>query len=90
MSNVYDPTITVCSKCKKASCWQGIFLCDDAYSAGTVKRKVSTLIKLDDEHPDYWNNDLNSANKPLLTPAILQDLGATGNKLELAEEPGTV
>lgn len=90
MSKMYDPVITVCSACKKASCWQGIFMCDSSYSASTVNRKVSTLIKLDEEHPDYWNNELNSANKPLLTPEMLKDLGATGDKLELSEEAGTV
>lgn len=86
----YDPTITVCSKCFKASCWQGIFMCDDAHGAGTAESKVSTLIRLDEEHPDYWNNELNSGNKPLLTPEILATLGATGDKLELSPEPGTV
>lgn len=90
MSKPYDPIVTVCSKCFKASCWQGIFMCDDAYEAKTVERKVSTLIKLDDEHPDYWNNELHTANEPLLTPEILKALGATGDKLELSEEPGHI
>ena len=65
-------------------------MCEDSYSASTVNRKVSTLIKFDEEHPDYWNNELNSANKPLLTPEMLQALGAIGDSLELSEEPGTV
>lgn len=86
----YDPKITVCNKCLQASCWQGIFMCDNAATAGTVERKVSSLIKRDLEHPDYWNNELNSGNKPLLTPEILKTLGATGDNLELSEEPGHV
>lgn len=28
--------ITVCSECKMATCWQGIFMCDDAVSARMV------------------------------------------------------
>lgn len=86
----YNPKITVCDKCLKAACWQGVFMCDDSYDAGTVEKRVSQLIELDEEHPDYWNNELNTANKRLLTPLSLKRLGATGDKLELAEEAGTV
>src|SRR4030042_3599611 len=28
--------ITVCDKCFMASCWHGIFMCQDAQNAGTV------------------------------------------------------
>jgi hypothetical protein len=31
-------TVTVCSACFRASCWQGIFMCDDAPSAGTIEQ----------------------------------------------------
>lgn len=66
-------------------------MCDEAYAASTVKRKVSTLIEGDyGEHPDYWNNELNSGHKRLLTSDDLYWLGATGDALNLAEEPGTV
>jgi hypothetical protein len=88
-----EPMIPIycCStKCLKASCWQGIFMCADAYEASTVDRRVSTLIKPDEEHPDYWNNQLNSGNKQLLTPAVLSQLGAERSMLELSEEPGHV
>lgn len=49
-----DTTITVCSKCLQASCWQGIFLCNDADIAGTVEKTLAELIALDLEHPSYW------------------------------------
>jgi hypothetical protein len=31
-----EPTITVCDKCLQASCWQGIFMCQESAHAGTV------------------------------------------------------
>lgn len=86
----YNPTVTVCSECLRACCWQGEFMCDEYYDANVVKRKISTLIKLNEEHPDYWNNELNSGNKQLLTTEDLVALGAVGDMLELSEKPGTV
>ena len=72
----YDPTITVCSKCKRTCCWHGEFMCDEAYGASTVERKISTLIKGDyGEHPDYWNDALYEANQRLLTREDLIALG---------------
>ena len=53
-----DDLITVCSACHRACCWQGIFFCDDAQQAGTVEMTVAELRKLDLEHPDYWQNEL--------------------------------
>jgi hypothetical protein len=49
--------ITVCDKCFMASCWQGIFLCDEARTAGTVEMPVYKLRKLNLEHPSYWEED---------------------------------
>ena len=49
-------TITVCDKCLRACCWQGIFFCEDAYSAGTVEKTRHELRKLNLEHPDYWRS----------------------------------
>lgn len=46
--------ITVCDKCLRACCWQGIFMCDDAYEAGTTEKTISQLKKLKKEHSDYW------------------------------------
>ena len=89
MSN-YNPRITVCSACLSAACWQGEFMCDDSYSAGTIEKRVNELIGLGIDHPDWWNNELHSANKRLLTPLTLSRLGATGDQLELSKEPGHV
>lgn len=53
-----EATVTVCSACLRASCWQGIFYCDDYQIAGTVDKTVSELAELDREHPSYWITDL--------------------------------
>lgn len=47
--------ITVCDHCFKASCWHGIFLCDDSYGARTVEKTARQLRKLNVEHPDYYS-----------------------------------
>lgn len=51
--------VTVCDKCLCASCWQGIFMCDEAQNAGVVDKTVGELRALPDdgnrEHEDYWN-----------------------------------
>jgi epoxyqueuosine reductase QueG len=49
--------ITVCDKCFRACCWQGTFMCDESYSAGTVEKPVKELRKLGEEHSDYWLTD---------------------------------
>lgn len=46
--------VTVCSSCLKASCWQGLHMCDESTSAGTVDKLVSELAKLNLENPSYW------------------------------------
>jgi hypothetical protein len=48
-------TVTVCSACLRACCWQGIYLCDGSMTAGTVKKTVKELTELDLEHPGYWD-----------------------------------
>ena len=55
-----DPTqrlVTVCDACQQASCWQGIFYCDDYQTAGTVDKTVAELTELGLEHPSYWEGD---------------------------------
>lgn len=47
-------TVTVCSACLQASCWKGIFFCDDYMHAGTVERTVEELRALGLEHPSYF------------------------------------
>jgi hypothetical protein len=49
--------ITVCDKCLQASCWQGIFMCDEAQTAGIVQKTRKELRKLKREHPAYWKTD---------------------------------
>lgn len=54
-------TITVCDHCFHASCWQGIFYCDDYKTAGTVEKTRKELKKMADaglcvaENSDYWS-----------------------------------
>ena len=50
--------ITVCSKCLCASCWQGIFYCDEYKTAGTVEKTVEELTKLNLENSDYWKDEV--------------------------------
>ncbi len=47
-------TVTVCSKCLCASCWQAVFFCDDYWYASTVEKTVAELQELSLESPHYW------------------------------------
>lgn len=49
--------VTVCDKCLQASCWQGIFYCDDYKAAGTIQKTRKELAKLNLENSDYWKSD---------------------------------
>jgi hypothetical protein len=49
--------ITVCAECLRASCWQGIFYCEDFKWANITRKTVEELNRLNLEHPDYWKND---------------------------------
>jgi hypothetical protein len=46
--------VTVCSACLQASCWRGIFMCEQSRTAGTTQRRVAELRELNREHPSYW------------------------------------
>ena len=46
--------VVVCDHCLRASCWQGIFYCDDYKTAGTTEKTVAELQALGRENPDYW------------------------------------
>lgn len=50
-------TITVCDNCLQASCWQGIFMCDNARDAGTIEKTIHELEVLNLENSSYWNNE---------------------------------
>jgi len=47
-------TITVCDNCLQASCWHGIFMCDNSRYAGTIEKTIEELEILNLEHSDYW------------------------------------
>jgi hypothetical protein len=49
--------VTVCSECKQASCWYGLFMCDKAQSAGIILLPIRELRKLNLEHPSYWTEE---------------------------------
>lgn len=54
--------ITVCDHCLQASCWQGIFYCDDYKTAGTVQKTRAELQGMREadpefENPSYWKTD---------------------------------
>jgi hypothetical protein len=46
--------VTVCDECLCASCWQGFFMCDKAYSAGTLDLDVEYLKARRLENPEWW------------------------------------
>lgn len=52
-----DGVITVCASCLTASCWQGIFYCEDYRHAGITTRTVTELKTLSLEHSDYWKKE---------------------------------
>ena len=49
-----EQMVTVCDKCLRACCWQGILMCDDGLTASTIDLPISELKRLSREHPDYW------------------------------------
>ena len=52
-----DKMITVCDKCLRASCWQGISMCPQSQTAGTTQITVTALQKLNLESACYWKTD---------------------------------
>lgn len=56
MNEFNHESITVCSHCLKASCWQGVFYCDEYKSAGTIEKPISELKSLNLESSDYWKS----------------------------------
>ena len=49
--------ITVCDKCLQASCWQGIFMCQQSQNAGIVQKTRGELLAMNLEHPCYLKTD---------------------------------
>lgn len=52
-----DWTITVCSACNCATCWQGEFYCQRYKTAGTKEITIREARALNRESPTYWLND---------------------------------
>lgn len=51
----YDYLVTVCDKCRMASCWHGTFMCQQSDDAGTIEVLASTLDGEGREHPTYYS-----------------------------------
>ena len=49
--------IKVCDQCLRASCWQGVYMCDDNLTAGTTRKTIRELRELKLEHESYWKTD---------------------------------
>lgn len=49
--------VTVCDRCLRAACWQGVFYCEDYKRAGTTRKTVGKLRELKLESSDYWRDD---------------------------------
>ncbi len=50
--------IQVCDQCLRACCWQGMFMCEDSYSAGTTYKTRRELKEgKHGESPHYWKTD---------------------------------
>lgn len=47
--------IYVCDKCLQASCWAGIFMCDESRTAGLYRARKGDLKRLGRESVDYMN-----------------------------------
>lgn len=56
----YEPSgsllVTICSVCRRASCWHGVDLCDEAKGAATVDLPRSELAALKLEHADNFSD----------------------------------
>jgi hypothetical protein len=55
---ILDRKITVCDRCLMASCWLGIFMCQESKFAGTCEKTVQELHDLNAQYPreyhSYW------------------------------------
>jgi hypothetical protein len=45
--------VTVCDNCKQSSCWQGLFMCSESQSAGTIDIPLESLLIMRLEHESY-------------------------------------
>jgi hypothetical protein len=50
--------VVVCNQCLRASCWQGVWLCEASWKAGVVHKTIGELKSKKAEAPSYWKNTL--------------------------------
>src|ERR1700675_323703 len=81
-----DWMVTVCDACFKASCWQGIYPCDRAKTAGTVERKASELRELDRENLDFYTPAALAKHTGVPPPRVSQSCPPVGGLDPLALE----
>lgn len=55
MDTTDDDEIWVCTECLQASCWAGIFMCEESRDANVKKITKGEARKLGYEHEDYIN-----------------------------------
>ena len=55
--------ITVCDSCLRASCFQGIHVCQNWRSAGITQKTVKELRELNRESPEYWKESIVESNR---------------------------
>lgn len=56
--NFENKIVEVCSECKCASCWYGIFMCNESASADLEKYTVAELRVFDVENECNWSDDM--------------------------------
>lgn len=67
--------IYVCDKCLRASCWAGIFMCDEARSAGLYRTTRAQARQFKREHDDYLNlPEVVAPRCDKVTPTIPRDV----------------
>ena len=76
-----DYWVTVCAECKKASCWHGEDMCDNARDADIVEMRASQLDRLGIEHPDRY-----SRKKLMRVCGYVTEISETGPVSRLGED----
>lgn len=54
--------IYICAECRRACCWLGIFMCDNARTADLIKTTVAAHRATNPgEHEDYYTTEYDKA-----------------------------
>jgi hypothetical protein len=48
--------VPVCDKCHRATCWFGVFMCNESRNAGMELKTIKELTELKLENPSYWSD----------------------------------